>query len=243
MLSPITRKRKATSLRNVIPDLQNPVIFSGPLSAGGQMRGGGFFLDMPATVPWTVHLPEAGWLHAAEQSPTTGIGPAIFLFSADPNPGAVRSALIRIEYSGKVREHTITQQSGSFTKTEGDTVLDLPFLLCPRVMEFAILFKWVTEMVKKIPMPWRLIVLVIVEVVVVLAGVALVVLVEALKKLVPQSPTPFSWPDMPTHSSVIPMPVPCPFPQELTSHLDVTPSLIAMQTIVSGIYIAIETLS
>jgi len=243
MQNPAMRRRKAISPENVIPDLQNPVVFPGPLSAGGQMRGGGFFLDMPSKVPWTVHLPESSWLHAAEQSPTTGIGPAIFLFSADPNPGAMRSALIRIEYSGKVKEHTITQQSGTFTKAQGNAVLDLPFLLCPRVMEFAILFKWVTEMVKKIPMPWRLIVLVIVEVVVVLAGVALVVLVEALKKLVPQSPTPFPWPDMPTHSKVIPTPVPCPLPPELTSHLDVTPSLIAMQTIVTGVYIAIETLS
>jgi len=228
---------------DIFKELNFPVVFDGPIAAGGETRGGGFFIDAPKGVRWNVDLSRASWIHPSKLSLPAGLGPAIFLFSADVNEGAFREADVSIWIGDKKRTRVLKQQSGAYTKSAGDGVLDLPFIKCPRVMEFAILFKWITEILKKIPQPWRLIVLVIVEIVIVLGGIAFAVIVEALKSVVPVEPTPFTWPDMPSQSSMIPEPFSlAPF-QRITSLLDVSPSLIVMQTAVSAIYVALETLS
>jgi len=228
---------------NIFDELSYPVVFGGPIAAGGKMRGGCFFIDAPKGVSWSVDLSTVDWVHPSDISSPSGVGPALFLFSADVNEGDPREGFVQIYIGKSSRKRILHQQSGKYTKSAGDAVLDLPFVKCPRVMEFAILLKWLTGLLKKIPEPWRILVLIVVEVLIVIGGVALALIVEALKSIVPVKATPFSWPDMPSQSSMIPEPISLDQFQPITSKLDVTPSLIVMQTAVSAIYVALETLS
>jgi hypothetical protein len=227
---------------DIFEELNFPVVYEGPQASYGSLKGGGFFIDAPADVTWSVDISRIDWITLYKDKQLSGKGPYLFFFSVKPNEGEEREGDIFIRIGNQRRKRTIKQQSGAYIKSAGDSVLDLPFIKCPRVMEFAILFKWITEMVKKIPQPWRLIAIAVVEVVILIGGFAFAAVIEALKGVVPVESTPFTWPDMPSHSSIFKEPYSLAPIRNKTSTFDVSPSLIVMQTAVSAIYVAWETL-
>lgn len=213
-----------------------------PLAASGASQAGAVFVDAPAGHSWTVNL-AGDWLFPATGSATSGTGPGVFVFGAKTNSGAARSGEVQIHTDGqaKVRTRPLLQQAGVWLQTESNSVLELPWLTVPRVMELGIAAKWIAAQIKKIPEPFTLIALVIVEILVVVLGLTVLTARALVAPLFPEPPTPFPWPPMPStdpgstaDGSV--------FPPEITRHIPVTSAVIAMQTVTTAIYLALETL-
>ncbi len=213
-----------------------------PMAAVGASPAGAIFIDAPDGVSWTAE-PTTDWVHPAEGVAARGKGPGVFTFSVDTNPGDEREggiSIVRDDTKTSV-VHPLRQQAGASIREQSEQVLDFPWITVPRVMEIGIAAKWAAAQIKKIPEPFDLIALVIVEILVVVLGFSLIAARALIAPLVPEPPTPFPWPPMPSHSAIIP-PMPVPLPPEVQAALPVTTTLIAMQTAATAFYIALQTL-
>ncbi|MCH6257824.1 hypothetical protein MLD52_14800 [Puniceicoccaceae bacterium K14] len=210
---------------------------------------GAIYVDADPDSSWSVKIPEndRSWLSLSNYKSGKGKGSGILKFALDKNPNEEREGSLTIEKEGQKvsSHHLLYQKSGLSTVELTNSVMTLPFLETPKILELGIAGKFIAKEIKKIPEPFDLIALVIVEVVVALGGV----LTAVLRNSVPHNllPTPVSVFDLP------PLPPPSPFPvpsfinlnevNRLLQKLPLTPAFILEQTATLGAYIAIQTLS
>lgn len=207
---------------------------------------GAIYVNAPSKCSWTARLTggAAQWSHFKGAS--SGTGDAIVRFEINPNPHSDRQGELIIEEDGDERlsSHSIRQGSGAGVKIQTDEVMRLPFLEVPLIMELGIAGKFVAQKIKKIPEPFDLIALVIVEAIVAIGGILTATLRSAIPTdLLPMPKSVFAYP---------PLPPPSPFPvpgfinlskfENLLENIPITPGFIYEQTATLCAYIAIETL-
>lgn len=224
----------------VAPPFKNKRIIADCIYAGSGGNGA-IYVDAKRSTSWSAAISNSGSDWIQFQSASSGTGDAILKFSLSPNAGPDREATISISTSsGKFSgSHLIRQGSGEGIKVQSDEVMNLPSLEIPRIMELGIAGKFIATEIQKIPEPFDLIALVIVEIVVALGGL----LTAALRASIPSELFPMPKPvfELPP----IPPPSPLPDPatiQNLLAQVPLTLTFILEQTATLCVYIAIETL-
>lgn len=206
---------------------------------------GAIYVAADANTSWSARFVGGSpdWIDL--QGPTSGTGDALLKFSVDINPDSNRSATLEIVESQSRRKskHLIRQASGVSSKLQQDQVLELPFLEVPRIMELGIAGKFIAAQIQKIPEPFDLIALLIVEVVVALGGVLTATLRGAIpSELIPTPKPVFPLPPLPPPS---PLPIPSFIDtsqaESFLMQIPITPAFILEQTATLCAYIAIET--
>ncbi|MBI2517090.1 MAG: hypothetical protein HYV95_09250 [Opitutae bacterium] len=173
------------------PPLNLPLRFS---AYGGEASA---FIDAGTKVSWTATLsPDAaGWLSFSGLS--TGTGPGLVSLAAGRNTTEAHAAKLTVRLAGRARPLVwdAIQASALPLATLNTSVLEVPFPTTPRVMELGIAGKFIATEIQKIPEPFDLIALAIVEVLVALVGELAIALRGALSPVVPEPLTWFGAPE------------------------------------------------
>lgn len=178
-------------LREPAPPFNLPLVFGakgGPASV---------FVDAARTESWSATL-------SAEASPwlkirtgASGTGPGLVTLAAQENTGGAHTATLTVTYAGGRRAPlawSAAQTSAVPLATLNASVLHVPWPDVPVVMELAIAGKFIGQEIAKIPEPFTLLALVLVELLVLALGLLLVALRAALAPLVPEPETWFGVP-------------------------------------------------
>jgi len=187
------------------------------------------FVDAPAQAHWTASLAPAGaWVNFDGAS--ADIGPGILKLVASSNTAGQRDAQLSVQIAGAASPRTwpIVQTSAVPLKLLNDAALAVPFPTVPNAMELGIAGKYIAQQIKKIPEPFTLIALLIVEIVVILLGLLAIALRTALAPLVPEPPT---W-----------LGAPPPY-APLTAALPATTVFLVEETVLLALYILEQTLA
>ena len=210
---------------NVSDSVPLPVWFG---TYGGD---GTVFVDMPDTTDWTATLSAdaASWVVIA--AGTTGRGPGLVKLSACRNTTDRHTAELTVTPAGAYppRRWPLVQMSAVPVATMNASVLAVPFFpRTPTVMELGIAGGFIAKQVKKIPEPFTLLALLVVEIVVILLGVLAIMIRSMLSALVPEPKTWFGAPE--------------PY-DPLTQELPATAVFIIEETSLTAVYIAEQTLA
>ncbi|HTQ31591.1 MAG TPA: hypothetical protein VMI53_10310 [Opitutaceae bacterium] len=188
------------------------------------------YLDLAAGAAWSAALSAgaAGWL--SFDGASSGTGPALLTLTAPPSTAGRRSARLTVRPAGAGAPLVwpVEQISTAPLSTLNASVLAVPFPTVPTVMEFGIAGKFIAGEIQKIPEPFDLIALVIVELVVLVAGLVAIALRQAVSVIVPEPRTWFGAPE--------------PY-DSLTLVLPATAVFLAEETALLAIYIAREVLT
>lgn len=218
-------------------------------SVVGPSGGSGcVFVNAPKSAAWSARATDS-WLQldfGSEQ----GVGPGLASFSVGANPGGPRVSQVEIAWHGSrghgsqtQLSHTVEQQSSVAAQAQSDSVLQLTFPTVPRVMELGIAAKFAAQEIEKLPGIFRIIGLLIAEVVVLLAGVATVVARTAVAA--PNAPS------SPDYYEELAMPLPCwelpgllgqLLPLPVVQDVPITSIVIGEQTVLTMVYLALEVL-
>ncbi|MBA4136069.1 MAG: hypothetical protein C0518_01980 [Opitutus sp.] len=141
-------------------------------------------------VSWSAAL-SAGASWVSVSSGATGRGFGLVELEADPSTGAERTATLTVTFSDARPALTwpVTQASAVPLATLSDNVLQVPFIDAPRIMELAILGRFAAQEIAKVPEPFTLPVLAIVEALIPILGELVIALRTAADALVPQTKT------------------------------------------------------
>jgi hypothetical protein len=149
------------------------------------------YVAVPDDVSWSATLLGGGdWLAITDGA--TGVGGDLITLTAGPSTGPERSARLLVSDSrGQLLgEYAAIQMSAEPLATLNTSVLEVPFPTTPRVMELGIAGKFIAQEIQKIPEPFTLPVLALVEALVGLLGELLIALRAALATVVPE---PMTW--------------------------------------------------
>ena len=165
-----------------------------------------------------------------------GRGTGLVVLNAAQNLAAGREATLTVTFAPHRRPlvRVVAQMTAVPLHTLNDSVLQVPFMMVPRVMELGIAGKFIAEQIAKIPEPFNLIALLVVEIVVVIAGILAFLVRGALAPIVPE---PKTWFGVPLEDGYA-----APF-DPLTQIVPATAVCIAEETVMLAIYIAEQTLS
>lgn len=201
-----------------------------PLRFGAYGGEASAFVDTGSTTSWTATLsPDAaGWLDFS--GPASGAGPGLVTLTAQRNTTAAHTATLTVRIAGRPRPLVweAIQSSALPLATLNASVLEVPFPTTPRVMELGIAGKFIATEIQKIPEPFDLIALAIVEVLVALIGELAIALRGALSPVVPEPMTWFGAPE--------------PY-DALTKVMPATAVCIQEETALLLLYLPIEVLS
>lgn len=166
----------------------------------------------------------------------TGIGSDTVTLQADPNTGPALRGTLTVSFTSGPRPPLVwplEQISAVPLATLNAAVLEVPWPNVPRVMELGIAGKFIAQQVAKIPEPFTLLALLVVELIVVALGL---LLVTARALLAPLVPEPKTWFGVPPGGYAEPF-------APLTEIQPATAVCIIEETALLAIYIAEETLS
>ena len=208
---------------------------------------GAIYIDAPEHTAWIVTIPEHDrqWLNLNANQSNHSKGPAIIKYELKKNPRERRESSLEIRQNGKLSHiQKIVQASGQSLVTQTNSVMDLPFLEFPRIMELGIAGKFIASELQKIPEPFDLIALLVVEIAIAICGILIAILRTSVPPhLLPTPVSAFSFP---------PLPPPCPLPipsfidpdkaTEFLQKLPLTPAFILEQTATLDAYIATQML-
>ena len=187
------------------------------------------FVDLPSQVSWTATIsPASAWLSFRQES--TGTGAAILGLVARNNTGAQRQAQLQVQAAELPPVHTwpVVQSSAVPLKLLNDAALAVPFPAVPNAMELGIAGKFIAQQIKKIPEPFTLIALLVVEIIVIVLGLLAIALRTALAPLVPE---PLTW-----------LGAPLPY-DPLTRQFPATTVFLVEETVLLVSYILEQTLA
>ena len=188
------------------------------------------YLDLAAGTAWTATLSAgaAGWLSFVGAN--AGTGPALLTLTAPKSTAGRRTAQLTVHAAGAGPPLVwpVEQISSEPLSTLNASVLAVPFPTVPTVMELGIAGKFIAQEIQKIPEPFDLIALVIVELVVVAVGLIAIALRQALSAIIPEPLTWFGAPE--------------PY-NAFTRVLPATAVFITEETTLLAIYIVEEVLS
>lgn len=201
-----------------------------PLRFGAYGGETSAFVDAGTNVSWTATLsPDAaGWLDFS--GPASGTGPGLVTLTASRSTAGPQTATLTVRVDGR-RQSLVweaTQCSAVPLATLNASVLEVPFPTTPRVMELGIAGKFIATEIQKIPEPFDLIALAIVELLVALVGELAIALRGALSPIVPE---PMTW-----------LGAPEPY-DALTQVMPATAVCIQEETALLLLYLPIEVLS
>lgn len=201
-----------------------------PLRFGAYGGEASAFIDAGTKISWTAALsPDAaGWLDFS--GPASGTGPGLVTLTAQRNTTAAHTARLTVRIAGRPRPLVweAIQSSALPLATLNASVLEVPFPTTPRVMELGIAGKFIATEIQKIPEPFDLIALALVELLVALIGELAIALRGALSPVVPEPMTWFGAPE--------------PY-DALTQVMPATAVCIQEETALLLLYIPIEVLS
>lgn len=189
------------------------------------------YFNFRPTVTWTASLADVtgGWVtFDGDQS---GQGSGLVTLVTQPSTTTQQTARLVVQPDSSAPPLTwpVVQISTVPLSTMNTSVLAVPFFpRTPTVMEFGIAGGFIAKQVKKIPEPFTLIALLIVEIIVVLLGVLAIVIRGMLSALVPEPKTWFGAPE--------------PY-APLTRELRATDVFLIEETSLTAIYIAEQTLA
>lgn len=149
------------------------------------------YVAAPDRVSWTARLTGGGgWLSITGAS--SGTGPGLVTLTASQSTGPARTARLAITAAnGKTLvSYDAIQDSAVPLATLNTSVLETPFPTTPRVMELGIAGKFIAQEIAKIPEPFTLVALAIVEALVALIGELFIALRGALAVVIPE---PMTW--------------------------------------------------
>lgn len=183
------------------------------------------YAAVPDRVSWTARLTGGdGWLSITGAS--SGTGPGLVTLTAKQSTGPARTARLAITANGKtLAAYDAIQDSAEPLATLNTSVLELPFPTTPRVMELGIAGKFIAQEIAKIPEPFTLVALAIVEALVALIGELFIALRGALSVAIPEPMTWFGAP--PPHDA-------------LTKVMPATAVFIQQETDLLMLYLPIE---
>lgn len=189
------------------------------------------WIDLRARTPWTASLSAsaAGWL--AFSGATSGTGPGLVTLVTEPSTTREQRAALVVQPAPPAPALTwpVVQVSTEPLSTMNASVLAVPFFpRTPTVMELGIAGKFIAKEIKKIPEPFTLIALLVVEIVVILLGILAIVIRGTLSPVVPEPKTWFGAPE--------------PY-DALTEALPATAVFLTEETTLLAIYIAEQTLA
>lgn len=144
---------------------------------------------------WSAALAtEPAWLTLVAGA--TGTGSGLITLKAEQSTTGERSATLTVRFQGARAPLAwpVTQDSASPLATLNASVLQVPFAFVPALMELGIAGKFIAQQVAKVPEPFTLIALVIVEIIVVVVGLLAIVVRSALAPVVPEPKTWFGVP-------------------------------------------------
>lgn len=161
------------------------------LWGGAAVSKTGVFSGAGAGESWHASLSGGdGWLTLGA---VAGTGPEVIDLSFGANEGPARKAALAIAFPGSRKRPSIVydvrQASAEALLANNRMALADPFPGVPRVMELGIAAKYVASLIKKIPKPFSLIALAIVEVVIIALGVVVYVVRLALAPVLPEPKT------------------------------------------------------
>jgi hypothetical protein len=189
------------------------------------------FIDAPATAGWSATLTPAGaWVKFVSAS--TGTGPSILQLTADSNTADQRQGTLSVAIANVAPTLVwpIVQTSAVPLALLNEAALAIPPFppAVPNAMELGIAGKFIAQQIKKIPEPFTLIALLIVEIIVIVLGLLAIALRTALAPLVPE---PKTW-----------LGAPEPF-SPLTLTLPATTVFLIEETVLLALYILEQTLA
>lgn len=188
------------------------------------------YFDLPPAVAWTASLSSSatGWLKLTAGA--QGTGPGLVTLVALRSTSEARQAELTVTPArGAPLVWPVAQMTAIPVATLNASALAVPFFpRTPTVMELGIAGKFIAQEIKKIPEPFTLLALALVEVVVILLGVLAITLRGMLASLVPEPETWFGAPE--------------PY-DELTRSLPATAVFLTEETTLLAIYIAEQTLA
>lgn len=188
------------------------------------------YLDVAGSASWsaTLSADAAGWLSFAGAD--SGTGPGLITLAAPPSTTGARRAELTVRIAGTAEPLVwpVVQASSAPIAALNASVLAVPFPDVPGVMELGIAGKFIAQEIQKIPEPFMLIALAIVEAVVLLLGLLAIALRAALSPVVPEPRTWFG--------------APGPY-GAMTRLMPATAVFITEETTLLALYIAKEALS
>lgn len=145
---------------------------------------------------WSAALASNGpWLTLVAGA--TGTGSGLVTLKAEPSTTRERTATLTVRFQGARAPLAwpVAQDSAVPLSTLNDSVLQVPFAFVPSLMELGIAGKFIAQQVAKVPEPFTLIALLIVEIIVVAVGLLAIAVRGALAPVVPEPKTWFGVPD------------------------------------------------
>ncbi|MBS0661093.1 MAG: hypothetical protein JSR82_22975 [Verrucomicrobia bacterium] len=171
-----------------VSSAQPPASATPTLWFGGYGGQNAAFVDVPAGATWQATL-AAAW--ASFAGPSAGTGPGLISLTTQASiaPEQAGTLIVTSPAWNEPRVWPLRQFAMTPLRTLSDSTVQTPWPNVPNVMEFGIAAKWLGQQIQKIPEPFTLLALVILELLVVAAGILLITARLAASGV----PEPRSW--------------------------------------------------